>query len=284
MNKIKNLGFAGGGFYGIALVAALKQLEDYQDIFQIERVSGVSVGSMIAALYAVGYSADELTTLMFELDFDSLIKGNYFSYYRLYNNFGMYDATLLENKIEELIREKTHIKDCTFKQIKCDLTIISTNLNYQTPRFFSKSNSPNMIISKAVRMSIGYPLIISPVLFEGDLYGDGGEVINYPITIFDNLDETMGITFASYNENNDGTLKSRVEIKDVYDYIKAIGSTITRATYISQITEKYLKRSIVINITEKMDSMQFNLTQEQKNKIYECGINSTKEQIGKIIN
>lgn len=280
---IKNLGFAGGGFYGIALVAALKELELHREYFKIEKVSGVSVGSMIAALYSVGYTADELTKVMCELDFDGLIRDNYFTYYNLYVKYGMYDAIGLENKIEQLIREKTHIKNCTFRQIKIDLTIISTNLNYQSARFFNKEFSPEVPISKAVRMSIGYPMIIAPVLFEGDLYGDGGEFMNYPITIYDNLDETLGITFASHNENNDGTLKHRIEINDIYDYIKSVGSTITRATYVSQITPNYLNRSIVINISEKISSMQFNLTTEQKENIYKCGIESTREQIQRIL-
>lgn len=281
--KIKNLGFAGGGFYGIAQVAALKELESYQDYLDVTCIKGVSVGSMIAALYAIGYTADELTKILFETDFDSLIKDTYFAYYKLYEKFGMYEALKLEAEIERLIRTKTNIKLCTFDQIGIDLTIIATNLNYQCPRFFNKANSPNVPISKAVRLSIGYPLIMTPVLYEGDLYGDGGEFINYPITTFDNLDETLGITFAAHNENANGTLATRIAIKDVYDYIISIGSTMNRATYVSQITDKYLKRSIVIHITENISSMQFNLTKEQKQLLYQCGVTAVKNQIASIL-
>lgn len=283
INKIKNLGFAGGGFFGIAQVAALKVMEKYKEYFDIERIRGVSVGSMVAALYAVGYNADELTKILYEMDFDSLIKDTYFAYFKLYDKYGMYESVKLEEEIERLIRIKTNIKLCTFCQIDKDLTIISTNLNYQCPRFFNKINTPDVPISKAVRMSISYPLIMTPILFENDLYGDGGEFINYPITTFENLEETIGITFAAHNENNNGTLKNRISINDVYDYLKSIGSTLSRATYVSQITEKYLERSIVININENISSMQFNLTLEQKKNIYDCGTSATTEQIEKIL-
>jgi NTE family protein len=283
IKKIKNLGFAGGGFFGIAQVAALKVMENYREYFNVERIRGVSVGSMVAALYAVGYNADELTKILFEMDFDSLIKDTYFAYFKLYDKYGMYEAIKLEEEVERLIRIKTNIKLCTFCQIEKDLTIISTNLNYQCPRFFNKENTPDIPISKAVRMSISYPLIMTPILFEGDLYGDGGEFINYPITTFNNLEETLGITFAAHNENNNGTLKNRISIDDIYGYLKSIGSTLSRATYVSQITEKYLERSIVIKITENISSMQFNLTSEQKKIIYDCGINATTEQIEKIL-
>ncbi|XWV24656.1 putative patatin-like phospholipase [Tupanvirus deep ocean] len=281
--KIENLGLAGGGFFGIGQVAVLKELEKYKEHFDIKRIRGVSVGSMVAALYAVGYSGDELTKILFEIDFDKLIKDTYFAYFKLYERYGMYEANKLEEEIEKYIRIKTNIKLCTFCQIDKDLTIISTNLNYQCPRFFNRENTPDMPISKAVRMSIGYPLIMTPVLYEGDLYGDGGEFLNYPITTFDDMDKTLGITFAAHNENTNGTLKNRIPINDVYDYIKSIGTTLSRATYVSQITEKYLKRSIVIHITEDINSMQFNLTNEQKKIIYECGTKAVQEQIGQIL-
>nr|QZX42939.1 NTE family protein [Mimivirus sp.] len=281
--KIKNLSLCGGGFYGYAEIGALKELEKYKQFFDIENISGVSVGSIVAALYAVGYTIDEMTKIVFEMNFDDLIQDNYFTYYKLWEKFGMYDAIKLEQEIERLIAEKTHIKLCTFSQIKINLTIISTNLNYQRAIYFNKINTPDMIISKAVRMSIGYPLVMTPVLFNGDLYGDGGEFINYPITMFKNLDETIGITFANNNENNDGTLKNRIQINTLYEYIVSIGTTMSRSAYIAQITPEYLARSIVINITENINSMQFNLTEDQKKFLFECGIKSVQEQINKII-
>lgn len=280
---IKNISLAGGGFYGIAMVGALKELEKYQDQIKIEKIVGVSVGSIIASLFAIGYTPDELNDILLKMNMDELIKDSSFSYYKLFEKFGMYDASALEDEIEKLIRYKTHIKLCTFCQIEKDLTIIATNLNYQRPRFFNKDNTPNFPISKAIRMSIGYPPVITPVLFEGDLYGDGGESINYPITYFKNLDETMGITFAAHNENNNGTLNTRVPINNFTEYIIAVGSTLSRATYTSQITNEHLQRSIVIKINEKINSMQFNLSDEQKKSIYQSGVDAVKEQISKIL-
>lgn len=283
IKKIKNIGFAGGGFYGYAEVGALKELEKYKEYMDIKNIKGVSVGSIVAALYAVGHNPDELANILFDLDFDKLIRDTRFAYIKLYEKFGMYEAIRLEEEIEKYIRYKTNIKFCTFSQIEKNLTIVSTNLNYQRPRFFDRENTPQMPISKAVRMSVGYPLIMTPVLFEGDLYGDGGEFLNYPITTFDNLDETLGITFAAFNENDDGTLNSRIEINSIYDYIISIGVTLSRAAYLAQVTEKHLKRSIIVKITENISSMQFNLTTEQKKYIYQCGVNAVKEQIDSIL-
>lgn len=283
MTKIKNLALCGGGFYGYAEVGALMELENYSEYLDIKEISGVSVGSIVATLYAVGYTASELNKIMFDFDFDSLIRDSLLPYVKFYTTFGMYMATALELEVEKLICDKTHIKNCTFSQLEKNLTIISTNLNYQCPTLFNKESTPTMVISKAVRMSIGYPVVIAPVQYEGDLYGDGGEFINYPITIFENLSETIGITFAAHNENPNGTLKSRIEINNIYDYLRSLAVTMSRAAYVSQITPNHLNRSIVIQITEKIDSMQFNLNSDQKHFLFRCGVNSVREQIDKIL-
>lgn len=281
--KIKNIGIAGGGFYGYAEVAVLKELENYKEYLDIKNVAGVSVGSIVAALYAVGYNADELTKILFDLDFDKLIKDTMIPYIKLYEKYGMYEASKLEDEIERLIAIKTNIKFCTFSQVEKNLIIIATNLNYQCPVIFSKEYTPDLPISKAIGMSICYPLVMVPKKYNGDFIGDGGEFINYPITLFDDLDQTLGITFASFNENNDGTLKNRIDIKDISDYIKAIGTTMSRAAYISQIGPKHLERSIVVHITENINSMQFNLTKEQKTFIYNCGVIAARERIFEIL-
>ena len=283
--QIKNFCCSGGGFFGYAEIGVLKELENYKEYLDIKNVKGVSVGSIVAALYAVGYEPEELAKIMFDMDFDKLIRDTRLPYIKLYEKYGMYEANKLEEEIERLIRVKTNIKFCTFCQIEMNLTIISTNLNMQRPRSFDRHTDPDMVISKAVRLSISYPLVMTPILYDGDLMGDGGEFLNYPITTFSDseLEETIGITFAAYNENNDGTLKSRIPINDIYDYIKSLGLTMSRAAYVSQITPKYLERSIIVHITENISSMQFNLTKEQKKFIYECGVKAVREQVERVL-
>lgn len=284
VKKIKNLALCGGGFFGYASVGVLRALEDYKEYLDIKKIIGASVGSMVGALYAVGYNPEELTKIIFEMDFDKLIKDTRFTYINLYDKYGLHDAKLLEDEIERLIQEKTHIKGCTFSQVKIDLTIIATNLNYQRPQLFNKENTPDMVISKAVRMSIGYPMYMTPVQYNGDLFSDGGLYINYPIILFDNvLDETIGVTFVSHNEDCTGKLKTRVEIKSIYDCIESTAMSMARATYTSQITQGHLERSIVVHINENISPMQFNLNMDQKHYLYNCGVKAVNEQFHKIL-
>lgn len=281
--KIKNLALGGGGIFGYAEVGALTELEKYATYLQVESVCGTSVGSIISTLYAIGYTTSEMYDIIFSLDFATLIQDSYIPYINLYIKYGMYAAKKLEDKIEELITQKTNVKNCTFSQVDMNLTIVATNINQQKPYFFNKTNTPMMVISKAVRMSVSYPIIMMPVFYEGDYWGDGGEFLNYPITIFENMEETIGITFAAHNENKDGTLKIRTNIDTSTEYIKSLASTISRSAYISQITPAHLNRSVVIEITEDVTSMEFNISTDKKKIIYECGVNAMRDQIGDII-
>ena len=283
--KVACFSLCGGGHFGYAEVAILKDLENYKEYLDIKNISGVSVGSIVAALYAIGYTATELEKIMFDFDFDKLIRDSSFPYIKLYGYYGMYHAGPLEDEIERLIRVKTHIRNCTFNQVtKMNLTVIATNLNMQCPKFFNRETYPDLPVSKAVRMIISSPLVVSPILFEGDLFGDGGIYMNYPIIMFeDRLDETIGVTFSAHNENRDGTLNKRVPINDVYDYIRSLGITMSRAAYVSQVRPKFLDRSIVVKIDQNIGSMQFNLTREQKQYIFDCGAKSAREQIEKLL-
>src|SRR5690606_21665859 len=104
----------------------------------------------------------------------STINEKIITWYNLYTKYGMYEAVGLEERLEKYIEEKTGIKNCTFKQINKNLTIIATNLNFQKAVYFNKDNTPDLPIARAVRMSIAFPSIITPIEYDGDLYGDGG--------------------------------------------------------------------------------------------------------------
>ena len=73
MKTIRNLSLSGGGNYGFAHIAALSELEKFSDKIQIENIVGVSCGSIVGALYAVGYQTNELKEIFFEMDLDSLV-------------------------------------------------------------------------------------------------------------------------------------------------------------------------------------------------------------------
>ncbi len=124
---------------------------------------------------------------------------------------GIYMGEELRTWIERVINKKTDTAFCTFSELHeltqrnplfSDLTVVAVNKQSKmTPiRVFNYKNSPNVIISDAIRASTAIPLVFEPhqihekinglrVQESDDLYVDGGINQNYPITVFDLPDE-----------------------------------------------------------------------------------------------
>ena len=65
--------FSGGGAKGLAHIGVLKALEENN--IPIDYVAGTSMGSIIGALYALGYTTDEMTELFHSRDFFNWLNG-----------------------------------------------------------------------------------------------------------------------------------------------------------------------------------------------------------------
>src|SRR5271163_2129840 len=73
---------SGGGASGIAHIGVIKALEENH--IPIDYVTGTSMGAFIGALYAAGYSPDEMEKLVLLPNFQQIAKGivdNKFIYY-----------------------------------------------------------------------------------------------------------------------------------------------------------------------------------------------------------
>ncbi|NQU34195.1 MAG: patatin-like phospholipase family protein [Bacteroidetes bacterium] len=65
---------SGGGAKGFAHIGVLKVFEEYG--IKPDYISGTSMGSLVAALYSLGYSADELEVIVFNADWNELLTDN----------------------------------------------------------------------------------------------------------------------------------------------------------------------------------------------------------------
>ena len=58
------LALAGGGLQAVAHIGALKALQDLN--IKIDYISGTSSGSLVAAVYAMGFSTEEMKQIVNE--------------------------------------------------------------------------------------------------------------------------------------------------------------------------------------------------------------------------
>ena len=147
------IAFGGGGTKGFAHLGALKAFEENGIVF--DEVSGTSVGSMVASLYAFGLSSDEMYEKAKKLKVHD-IKNN-----RLF--FMPSGSEGIENFI------KNSIGDAHFEDMKKHLTVVAVDVVSGREVHITKGS-----VAKAVAGSCAVPGIFNPVEFGEYKLLDGG--------------------------------------------------------------------------------------------------------------
>ncbi|MEY2828329.1 MAG: hypothetical protein RIQ33_187 [Bacteroidota bacterium] len=291
---IKNLVLEGGGIRGIAYVGAIDELQKNHTLDSIKNIAGTSAGSIIAAMLSVGYTSNELITILSSIKFQKF-NDNEFGFIsgskRMLDKYGWYKGNKFENFIEKLMAEKTDINAITLKQLHelhvknpnqfKELYVTATDILTQTAVVISYQNYPEMTVSKAVRCSMSIPFYFKPVpwnfvdkdfseIHYPQLLVDGGVLLNYPIFIFDNQfqkNQTIGLrlddSIESYNftkqVNQNSNLNSSLKIKNLKDFTMDFYYLIMTAINDKNLTALDKERTIQIspgNIGQKIKRLK----------------------------
>ena len=176
------------GVKGAAHIGVLKAMEE--ENIKYDYISGASSGSIVAALAAMGYSADEIYKL-FKKQCRKINGVELKNVLKLIWGLIVYNQIIIEGlnsgeKIEKIVNEAGEQKGIyNISQIKSNLLIPSVDLNDGGLYMFSSmlqrgaySDEIKYIndisIGKAVRASCSYPGVFSPCKFEDKELLDGG--------------------------------------------------------------------------------------------------------------
>ncbi len=166
MKKKIALALGGGAARGCAHLGVIRALEE-QD-YEIEAVSGTSIGALVGGVYASG-GLQELRDLL-----PKITKKKVFSYWDF--NFLTGGGIVKGKRAEELIDRFLKIK--TFKKLNIPFYAVAANIK----------NGKKVIINSgevlsAIRASISLPVIFPAVQKGNQLLADGGLVDPVPIQI-----------------------------------------------------------------------------------------------------
>lgn len=289
-SNVENLVFEGVGTRASAIVGALQALSDDGSFSNIKRVSGVSSGSIIALLYSLEYTSEEMREIFVEIDFATLEDKP--CIFRVKKKFGYYKGKKLEKLLKKyILNSKLGLtEDATFSDIQAkkstDLYLFAANLNTYSITEFSYRKTPNVKLWEAVRASISIPMVFPAWKFtqgmpNEHLYVDGGIIFDFPINFFDNTpfnsteeainDKTLGFII-------DNTAIDREEITLDYgsplkEYLNAIYQTIVDGQLsVIELNPNESKRIVVIKID---GDTSFTLTNAQKQDLYNRGFKYT---------
>ncbi len=159
-NKRKvGLILSGGGARGFAHIGTLRVLERAN--IHVDVVAGTSIGAILGALYASGYSADEIFDLAKSVSWRHLL------------DFSMQAGLLKGEKLHDLLA--LHLP-ADFGELKKPLAVATTDVETGDEVFILEGD-----LVTAVRASSCYPGAFEPVSFNGRMLADGGIVNNLPV-------------------------------------------------------------------------------------------------------
>jgi len=282
---IKNLIFEGGGVKGIAYAGALEVLQDQAILDNVENVAGTSAGAITATLVALNYRAETIKSIIIQLNFRKFEDG--FNPFRLFTSYGFYKGNFFLAWIEERISDIGLPKDITFaqlaeKKIYKNLKLFATDLNDRNIQEFSVQTTPETKIAEAVRASMSIPLFFKAFQFSNakpnnHIYVDGGVLYNYPLSIFNNLDQTIGFYLSNTNAPKK---KDNLKFWQLIQYIKNVFDTLLQAQNIAFEENKNLELHTVIINDLNVSATDFKLSQKTKLQLIQQGKIATKKFLG----
>jgi NTE family protein len=184
---------SGGGAKGFAHIGVLKILEEAG--VRIDYIGGTSMGAIIGGLYASGYNAYQLDSILIVNDLSGLIQDKLprraSSFYQK-ENMGKYAITLpvknwkiglpsavskgqnVYNVFSQLTESVHDISD--FSKLPIPFYSIATDLETGEEVVLDKGFLP-----EAIRASGSFPGLLAPVNIDDRILVDGGLVNNYPV-------------------------------------------------------------------------------------------------------
>lgn len=275
--------FGGGAIRGVSYIGAIKALEELG--IQAETLGGSSVGSIFAALFAVGYRAEELKEIFSKVNFN-LFKDISFGIGPIFafskgEVFLEWIRELIESKFYGENYKKGMMRAVCFKDLGKNLVIITTDLANFECKEFSKSETPDYEIASAIRISCCMPGLMKPVEYNNTLLVDGDLQKSKPMwkltnTLMNSSDRILEFRLEGYYSGN--------EITGI-DYANAVYSCMTAVStaFVTEIYANNDKYDYIVLNTGEIVVVDFNLPEDKRNELIESGYNQTINYFKKIL-
>lgn len=267
--------FGGGAIRGIAYCGAIKALNELN--VEADIIAGSSVGSIIAGLMAVGYSPAEITDIIMQVNFELFRDLNL----TLGSQFALSKGEVFLEWVRDLVEKKyygenykkgTH-KSVTFRDIEKSLVIITTDLSNFECKEFSKFETPDFEIAKAIRISCSMPGLMKPVEYNNRVLVDGDLQKSVPMWKLSKNLQPKNERILEFRLEGDfeGKDKNAIEyLNSIYSYATCTGTHFITELY--GCCDKY--DYIVIN-TGDLNIVDFNISDNKRDQLFQIGYNKT---------
>jgi NTE family protein len=196
VNKRPKVGLAlsGGGAKGMAHIGVLKVMEEAG--LRPDIITGVSMGSIVGGLYAIGYSADSLEKIVTGIDWSLVLSDKIpenkviflekhyvnnsvlslpITEYKIKFPTGLIKGQQIESALSKYTWPAAEIND--FSKLPIPFMCIGTNINT-----CKKVDIKGGYLADAMRASMAVPSVFTPVMIDSVLFVDGGMVRNFAVS------------------------------------------------------------------------------------------------------
>lgn len=225
---------SGGGAKGLAHIGTLKALEENH--IPVDYITGTSMGGIVGAMYAAGYSPIQMEKIALSKDFQDWVSGRYTSDYSLFFQKSNVNASVLSAKLSidtslrlsfrsnlvndiplnfallELFSQASAISKDNFDHLFIPYRCMASDVLLQNSMVL-KSGS----LAEAVRATMTVPFVYRPIRIDGKYVFDGGIYNNFPVDVMKKdfkPDYIIGVnvsskTFKEYPKDNGDRLLNR---------------------------------------------------------------------------
>lgn len=189
------LALSGGGTKGVAHAGVLTFLNEKGIAPDI--LSGTSAGAIVASLYAVGKSPQEIMAFFKSVYF---FRWNHFA---LTRPGGFIHSDVFKKYLDPIF------SDMKIGDLDKAVRISATNMVSGKIEVFG----PSVKVSDAIIASCAVPMIATPYKIQGSLYNDGGILNNFPADVLKyDARKIIGVYFSPQKKIQTGDLKSLLDI------------------------------------------------------------------------
>lgn len=269
--------FGGGAIRGAAHVGVLRALERLG--IELSTIAGSSVGALVAALYTVGYTPNELADVFLSVNFE-LFRDISLGFN---NKFALSKGEVFLDWLRDLIERKYYgdaylkgqCRPVSFKDLGKNLIIISTNMKDFTCKEFSSFETPDFEVALAVRISCCMPGLMRAVTLKDDLLVDGDLMKGKP----------MWSLSKNIQKSHDRILEIRLEgsfagsDQSPIEYVNGMYSCITysETSFIKSIYGNKDRFDYLVINTGNVVVVDFNYPPEKRQSIIDDGYRQTME-------
>lgn len=229
------LALSGGGSFGMSHIGVLKVMEEAG--LRPDYITGVSMGSIVGAMYSIGYNADSLHKVFKSTDWSSILSNNIpedkviFTDKKYYNNSilsfpissrkvrfpsGLINGQQIEKMLSYYAWPAARIND--FSKLPIPFLCIGTDL-ISCRKVVMKSG----YLPDALRASMAVPSIFAPVKIDSAVLIDGGFVRNIAVSELKEMGADIVIgSYTGFNRYSENELQSMTGVLKQLSFFNSI--------------------------------------------------------------